>query len=93
MNLEMLGINKAFGTNLVLKDVHFSLKGGEICALIGENGAGKSTLMNILGGVLPADSGEMLLDGNPVVFTHPSRVARCRHCIYPSRTQPDQRPG
>lgn len=72
MNLEMLGINKAFGTNLVLKDVHFSLKGGEICALIGENGAGKSTLMNILGGVLPADSGEMLLDGNPVVFNTPA---------------------
>jgi ribose transport system ATP-binding protein len=56
----------------VLKDVSFSLKGGEICALIGENGAGKSTLMNILGGVLPADSGDVLLDDKPVVFHTPA---------------------
>jgi ribose transport system ATP-binding protein len=68
----MRGIWKAFGANVVLKDVAFSLKGGEICALIGENGAGKSTLMNILGGVLPADSGELLLDGRPVVFHTPA---------------------
>jgi len=72
MNVEMRGIWKAFGANVVLKDVAFSLKGGEICALIGENGAGKSTLMNILGGVLPADAGELLLDGKPVVFHTPA---------------------
>lgn len=72
MNLEMRGICKAFDANVVLKNVQFSLKGGEICALLGENGAGKSTLMNILGGVLPADSGEILLDGEPVVFHNPA---------------------
>jgi len=72
MDLEMRGIWKAFGANEVLKDVSFSLKGGEICALLGENGAGKSTLMNILGGVLPADKGEIRLDGKPVVFHTPA---------------------
>jgi len=72
MIIEMRDICKSFGTNLVLKDVNFSLKGGEICALLGENGAGKSTLMNILGGVLLADSGEILLDGDPVVFETPA---------------------
>ncbi|TLN10181.1 sugar ABC transporter ATP-binding protein, partial [bacterium] len=72
MNVEMRGIWKAFGANVVLKDVGFALKGGEICALLGENGAGKSTLMNILGGVLPADAGEILLDGGPVVFHNPA---------------------
>jgi ribose transport system ATP-binding protein len=72
MNLEMRGINKAFGANLVLKNVRFSLNGGEICALLGENGAGKSTLMNILGGVIPADSGEIILDGKPVAFHNPA---------------------
>jgi ribose transport system ATP-binding protein len=72
MNIEMRGICKAFGANVVLKNVRFSLKGGEICALLGENGAGKSTLMNILGGVLPADSGEMFIDDKPVVFHTPA---------------------
>lgn len=72
MNVEMRGIWKAFGANVVLKDVGFALKGGEICALIGENGAGKSTLMNILGGVLPADAGELLLDGKQAVFHTPA---------------------
>lgn len=72
MIIEMRDISKAFGANVVLKNVRFSLKGGEICALLGENGAGKSTLMNILGGVLPADAGEILIDGQPVVFHTPA---------------------
>jgi len=64
-------ICKSFGANNVLTEVNFTLAAGEICALLGENGAGKSTLMNILGGVLPADSGQILLDGKPVSFTSP----------------------
>ncbi len=72
MTLEMRGICKSFGANDVLKQVDFSLKGGEICALLGENGAGKSTLMNILGGVLQADRGEILIDGSPVHFHTPA---------------------
>ena len=72
MTLEMLGICKSFGANDVLKQVDFSLSGGEICALLGENGAGKSTLMNILGGVLPGDRGEIRLDGAPVRFQTPA---------------------
>lgn len=71
MNLSMEKIKKSFGANDVLQGVDFSLKEGEICALIGENGAGKSTLMNILGGVLPADSGRILLDGREVKFSSP----------------------
>jgi len=72
MNVEMRGIWKAFGANVVLKDVSFSLKGGEVIALLGENGAGKSTLMNILGGVLPADAGQIEIDGKSVVFHTPA---------------------
>ncbi len=71
MALTMTGIEKAFNRNKVLKNVSFSLEKGEIHALIGENGAGKSTLMNILGGVLRPDAGEIALDGKPLVFSSP----------------------
>lgn len=71
MDLQMKNIFKSFGANLVLDDVSFSLKGGHIKALLGENGAGKSTLMNILGGVIQADSGKIFLDGEEVVFSTP----------------------
>lgn len=71
MNLFMHKINKSFGANNVLTDVDFKLNSGEICALLGENGAGKSTLMNILGGVLPADSGTIEIDGKEVRFDSP----------------------
>ena len=71
MALTMSGIEKAFNRNKVLKNVSFSLEKGEIHALIGENGAGKSTLMNILGGVLRPDAGEIALDGKPLVFSSP----------------------
>lgn len=67
----MQKINKSFGANKVLNDVDFNLMPGEICALIGENGAGKSTLMNILGGVLPADTGTILVDGVTAHFANP----------------------
>ena len=72
MKLEMRGIYKSFGANDVLKNIDFAVSGGEICALLGENGAGKSTLMNILGGVLPADSGGISLDGQPVSVRTPA---------------------
>lgn len=64
-------IYKSFGENEVLKDVFLNIRGGEILALIGENGAGKSTLMNILGGVLPMDSGKIMTDGKESVFQDP----------------------
>ena len=71
--LEMHHVSKAFGGVKALSDVHLSVELGEIHALLGENGAGKSTLMNILTGVIPADSGEILFDGksypNPTIAT------------------------
>ena len=73
MNVSMKGIVKSFGANEVLREVDFSVREGEICALLGENGAGKSTLMNILGGVLQPDWGVIRLDGQPVVFHRPAQ--------------------
>ncbi|MEG1753525.1 MAG: ATP-binding cassette domain-containing protein, partial [Christensenella sp.] len=59
----MNNIDKGFSGVVVLQNVDFEVKKGEIHALLGENGAGKTTLMNILGGVLPMDSGKIELFG------------------------------
>ena len=74
MQISMKSINKSFAGNPVLKDAKFDLADGEIHALVGENGAGKSTLMKILTGVYTRDSGEVLVDGNPVNFSHPKEA-------------------
>lgn len=66
--LEMKGIHKYYPGVHALQGVDFSLKPGEVCAILGENGAGKSTLMNVLGGVVPLDEGAIELDGKPVVI-------------------------
>ena len=50
----------------ILDRVDFDLRPGEVHLLVGENGAGKSTLMKILGGLIPADEGELSLDGHPL---------------------------
>ena len=59
--LPFAGISRSFFGVQALEDVSFSLRRGRLLGLIGENGAGKTTLMNILGGVLTADSGTMTL--------------------------------
>ena len=69
--LEMSHVSKSFGGVHALKDIHIEVEEGEIHALLGENGAGKSTLMNVLTGVIPADSGTISFNGkeypNPTI--------------------------
>ncbi len=74
--IEMTGISKAFSGNVVLKDVQFDVKKGEIHALMGENGAGKSTLMKILTGIYTRDAGEIKVNGQPVEFQNPKEAEK-----------------
>ena len=64
--LTLKGLTKRFGGVTALDGVDFTLRAGEIHALLGENGAGKSTLINVLGGVVRSDSGTMSVDGGRV---------------------------
>ena len=63
---------KRFGAVRALEDGSITLYPGEAHALLGENGAGKSTLVKILAGVYGADSGELLIGGEPVTFNGPA---------------------
>ena len=67
--LSMKHISKSFTGVQALKDVQFTLRRGEVHALMGENGAGKSTLMKVLIGVHAADEGEILYKDQPTDFS------------------------
>jgi simple sugar transport system ATP-binding protein len=79
----MRGIAKSFAGVPALKGVDFTLRGGEIHALLGANGAGKSTLMKILSGAYTADEGTLEIDGKPFVLRSPADAKRAGiHCVY-----------
>ena len=69
--VEMRNINVAFGGVHAVRDVTIDLHAGEVVGLVGGNGAGKSTLMRVLSGAHRADSGEILINGEPSVISNP----------------------
>ena len=72
MILACQNINKAFGTNVILKDASFHIEEKEKAAIVGINGAGKSTLLKIIMKQIPADSGEVILAKDPRSVILPS---------------------
>ncbi|MEY4366555.1 MAG: hypothetical protein RLZZ305_1899 [Actinomycetota bacterium] len=69
--VEMRDIRVSFGGLHAVDGVSLSLRAGEVVALVGGNGAGKSTLMHTLAGAHPADSGQILVNGEPVQILTP----------------------
>ena len=74
--LELRGVGRNFGGLAALSDVSFRAATGEVTALIGPNGAGKSTLINCATGIDRPDTGEVLLNGQPITGLPAHRVAR-----------------
>lgn len=73
--IEIEKVNKFYGAKKILEDVSFSIKPGEITALIGENGSGKTSLMNGLMKLTPVASGQFLIDGKPIDFNDLNRIS------------------
>jgi len=73
--LEANGVSKHYGAVTALDNVDFTIRSGEIVAVVGDNGAGKSTLVKVLSGAIHPDAGEIRLEGQPVSWTGP-RAAR-----------------
>lgn len=71
--LKVEGLTKMFGGHAALNCVGFSVEKGEFLSILGPSGCGKTTLLRILIGLLPADSGKILLEGNDITNAPPDK--------------------
>jgi len=84
--LEASHLSLDYGARRILADVSFSLRAGEIVAVLGASGAGKSSLLRVLAGLLPATSGTLLAFGAPARGGHPDvALAFQDACLLPWR--------
>lgn len=74
--LDVTQLVSGYRASTVLKSVSFSLRSGEIVAIVGSNGAGKSTLLRTISGVVKTRSGSISLDGKPLTGRAPENVSR-----------------
>ena len=75
--LEIRHLSKTFGTNLVLKDIDFSVSSGDVTCIIGASGSGKSTLIQHLNGLLKPTEGQILLGGRDI-WAEPKKIRQVR---------------
>ncbi|HEX5110734.1 MAG TPA: sulfate ABC transporter ATP-binding protein [Vicinamibacterales bacterium] len=71
MSIEISGVRKRFGSFVALDDVSFTVKQGELLALLGPSGSGKTTLLRIIAGLEEADRGSVLFDGDDATRRDP----------------------
>ena len=77
--IEVQGLRHAYGQGdkavLALSDIALSVAEGSFVSIVGPSGCGKSTLLQILAGLMPATSGQVRVDGNPVSGPQPGKIA------------------
>lgn len=71
--LQMRGVSKAFRNTSVIEGLDFAIARNEFVSLLGPSGCGKTTMLRMIAGLLPADSGAILLDGTDITRTPPHR--------------------
>ena len=76
--LEVKNLKKKFGSNLVLKDVSFSLEEGQVLAIIGSSGSGKTTLLRCLNFLEMPDSGEIFVNGKQLLSQSEEEIRQNR---------------
>jgi branched-chain amino acid transport system ATP-binding protein len=85
--LKLEAVNACYGRVRALKDISLKVAAGEIVAVIGSNGAGKTTLLNTISGMVPAESGQILLEGQPIAHLSPEKIVRLGISQVPERRQ------
>ncbi|MDD5412563.1 MAG: ABC transporter ATP-binding protein [Methylobacter sp.] len=71
--VELKNVCKSYGTTSILNNINLSIKGGEFIAIVGFSGSGKTTLISTIAGLIQADSGEVLKQGQPITAPGPDR--------------------
>ena len=74
--LEVKNLSVSYGVTPILRDVSLTIKQGEVVALLGSNGAGKTTLVNALMGMLKAESGEIIFEGEHIENMPPHEIVK-----------------
>lgn len=91
MLLEVKNLEKRYKSHMVLKRISFCMAKGEVLGILGPNGAGKSTLLSILSGIMPYDSGKVMLYGMNISSSNKLLKSRIgivpqEICLYPDLT-------
>lgn len=64
--IQLKNINKSFGDKIIFKDYNITISTNEFVIFSGKSGCGKTTLLNMIGGIEPADSGSIIVDGSDI---------------------------
>ena len=85
--LEVKNVSKSFDNKKIIDNVSFTIPKGKIVGLLGKNGCGKTTILKMINDLLTIDSGEILIDGNPVGVKTKSKVSYLPERTYLDREQ------